>query len=124
MALAGGQVIQKGEAPSPTGSAAAAGRPSFTVRKVRYVCGPSVRSMRTPCAGSSERTIAMPHHPLKLHVLVVEDDLDTAQSFATILKLWGHLASVATEPANALRLAEQARPDVIFLDIGLPQMDG
>jgi len=66
----------------------------------------------------------MPHTPLKLRVLVVEDDPDTALSFATLLELWGYLAGVATEPAKALRLAEQARPDVIFLDIGLPDMDG
>ena len=62
----------------------------------------------------------MSHTPLKLRVLLVEDEPDTALTFSTLFHHWGHLASVAKEPTAALRLAEQSVPDVIIVDIGLP----
>ena len=66
----------------------------------------------------------MPHTLLKLRVMVVEDEPDTASTISQLLQLWGHLVQVATEPAAALRLAEQSAPDVFILDVGLPGMDG
>jgi CheY-like chemotaxis protein len=59
-----------------------------------------------------------------LCVLVVDDDRDTADSFAALLQLWGHRPLVAYDGPAALHAAQAGRPDVVLLDIGLPGMDG
>jgi PAS domain S-box-containing protein len=58
-------------------------------------------------------------------VLVVDDNVDSALSMRMVLrKLWGQESEVAHEGEEALEKAEQFRPDVILLDIGLPGMSG
>ena len=59
-----------------------------------------------------------------LHVLVVEDNVDAADSLSLLLRLYGHEVQVARTGPMALEMASAARPDVILLDIGLPGMDG
>jgi CheY-like chemotaxis protein len=59
-----------------------------------------------------------------LRVLVVDDDRDTADTFALMLKLWGHYPLVAYRGEDALRLSGDQRPDAALLDLGLPDMDG
>jgi CheY-like chemotaxis protein len=59
-----------------------------------------------------------------LDVLVVEDDRDTADSVALLLRLHGHAYRVARTGPDALRMAEQQPPDVVLLDIALPGLDG
>ncbi|MCI0700534.1 MAG: response regulator [Planctomycetia bacterium] len=50
--------------------------------------------------------------------------MDGAESLATLLELAGHEVRTATDGPAALKVAEEFRPDVILLDIGLPGMDG
>jgi signal transduction histidine kinase len=57
-------------------------------------------------------------------VLVVDDNRDAAESLAMLLRLKGHEVVVAGNGDAALRAAETQEPDVVFLDIGLPGMDG
>ncbi len=59
-----------------------------------------------------------------LNVLVVDDNADAAESLALILQMDGHVARVAHDGLRALELQEQFRPQVVFLDIGMPEMDG
>jgi len=59
-----------------------------------------------------------------VHVLVVEDDEDTAASLTMLLRLYGHDVEVAVNGPNALRAARTNPPDVVLLDIALPKMDG
>ena len=59
-----------------------------------------------------------------LHVLVVEDNVDSADSLSLLLRLYGHEVQIARTGPSALELAAAARPDVVLLDIGLPGMDG
>jgi len=59
-----------------------------------------------------------------MRILVVDDNVDAADSLALILELRGHTAATAYGGARALELAREAAPDVVFLDIGLPEMDG
>ena len=63
-------------------------------------------------------------HLQQLRILVVDDNKDAAESLAILLELWGHEARRAHDGATALQLGASYRPDVIFLDIGLPGMDG
>jgi CheY-like chemotaxis protein len=63
-------------------------------------------------------------NPLSLRILVVEDLRDSADSLGLLLKLWGYEAEVTYDGEHALAAASSAPPDVVFLDIGLPGMDG
>jgi len=60
----------------------------------------------------------------RISVLVVDDDPDTADSMADVLRLSGFAPRVARCGADALRLAEESAPDAVLLDIGLPGMTG
>ena len=57
-------------------------------------------------------------------VLVVDDNSDAADSVAILLAGAGHEVRVAYSGNSALELAVDYRPDVVLLDIGLPEMDG
>src|SRR5579883_3426786 len=57
-------------------------------------------------------------------VLIIEDERDTADSLAALLRLEGFDVEVAYTGADGLRATEQAAPDVVLLDLGLPGMDG
>jgi DNA-binding response OmpR family regulator len=60
----------------------------------------------------------------RLRVLVVEDDPDCAEITALLLGAWGHDAEVARDGAGALEAARRGPPDVVLLDLGLPDMSG
>lgn len=57
-------------------------------------------------------------------ILVVDDNVDAAEMLATMLELRGHETRIAHDGPDALAAAKEVHPDVIFLDIGLPGMDG
>ncbi|RSZ60761.1 response regulator [Massilia atriviolacea] len=59
-----------------------------------------------------------------LRILVVDDNVDAASILATLLEFGGHQVTVAHSGAAALDLAALAPPQVVFLDIGLPDMSG
>jgi PAS domain S-box-containing protein len=67
---------------------------------------------------------ALDGHEGGSHILIVDDNLDAAQSLADILRALGHRVEVAHEPRSALALAERDWPQVFILDIGLPDIDG
>jgi CheY-like chemotaxis protein len=57
-------------------------------------------------------------------VLVVDDNVDAAESLAALLQLEGHDTRIAHDGDTALRIAAEFRPRVVFLDIGMPGKDG
>lgn len=57
-------------------------------------------------------------------LLVVDDNHDAAISLAMLLRMLGHEVEVANDGRSALEMAPAIRPSVIFLDIGMPGMDG
>ena len=57
-------------------------------------------------------------------VLVVDDNIDSAQTMSTSLQLEGFEADVAYDGETAIGRAVAFRPDVVLLDIGLPGMSG
>jgi CheY-like chemotaxis protein len=59
-----------------------------------------------------------------LRVLVVDDNADAAQMLAALLEVQGHAVSVEYDARGALARAHDEHPDVLLLDIGLPDMDG
>src|SRR5262249_28850764 len=57
-------------------------------------------------------------------ILVVDDNRDSADSLAMLLRLGGHDVRTAHDGRQALVVAATYRPDLVLLDIGLPGMDG
>jgi signal transduction histidine kinase/ActR/RegA family two-component response regulator len=61
-----------------------------------------------------------PHHC----ILIVDDNEASAETLAMMLEAKGHEVRVAHEGNSALRVAASMQPDLILLDLGLPEMDG
>lgn len=66
--------------------------------------------------------LSRPHTTFR--VLIVEDNRDAAEMLRLLVSLYGHTTLVAHDGAAALSAAIRFAPDVIFLDIGLPVMNG
>jgi PAS domain S-box-containing protein len=61
---------------------------------------------------------------LGLRVLVVDDNCDSADSVGVLLRMMGADVTVCYSALKALALIDEVRPDIAFLDIGMPVMDG
>ena len=57
-------------------------------------------------------------------MLVVDDNVDAAETLADLLDLWGHPVRTVRDGAAALEQAGSFLPAVVLLDIGLPGIDG
>jgi len=57
-------------------------------------------------------------------ILIVDDNVDSADSLACLLKMDGHSIRVANTASAALAAQAEFLPDIMFLDIGLPEMNG
>ncbi len=77
---------------------------------------------REDARGSTNRRIDPPVKRRRL--LVVDDNADGAEMLATMLELLGHDAEIAFDGPAALQAIREHRPDLVFLDIGLPGMSG
>jgi CheY-like chemotaxis protein len=58
------------------------------------------------------------------HVLVIEDNLDSVHILSLLLRDMGHIVDYAINGYVGLELAKKLQPEFIFLDIGLPGMNG
>jgi signal transduction histidine kinase/ActR/RegA family two-component response regulator len=83
-----------------------------------------------PSAGHAEGSVPASAHDANsassraYRVLVVDDNVDSAGSMAALLQLSGNETRVAYDGLQALQTAEAWRPEIIFLDIGLPRLNG
>jgi PAS domain S-box-containing protein len=89
----------------------------------------SVFTVRLPLAGqdrpappSAAREPSAP--PAGLRLLVVDDNRDAAETLSALLGAMGHSAPVAADGYQALRMIASLRPQLVFLDIGMPGMSG
>ena len=57
-------------------------------------------------------------------ILVVDDSIDAAEIVGALLEHSGHAVHLAHDGASAIAAALQVQPDIVFLDIGLPDMSG
>lgn len=90
----------------------------------------SVLTVQLPAAEPEHRQVApdADHEPAPAaslpRILVVDDNHDAADSLAALLEIIGAHAAVAHDGQTALEMLTAQRPDVVFLDIGMPHMDG
>jgi CheY-like chemotaxis protein len=89
---------------------------SFTVRLP--LAQPAAAAL--PQAGEA----AAPGASAGLRILVTDDNIDAADSLAALLEAGGHAVRTAYDGEQALRLAPEFAPELAFLDIGMPGMDG
>lgn len=61
---------------------------------------------------------------IRRRVLIVDDNVDAADTLSEILSTFGLHTAIAHDGARALEIAREFKPDVALLDIGLPTMDG
>jgi two-component system CheB/CheR fusion protein len=60
----------------------------------------------------------------KRRILVVDDNVDSAESMAMLLRAMGHDVHTAHDGVSALEKADAHKPEIVLLDIGLPGMSG
>jgi signal transduction histidine kinase len=85
---------------------------TFTVRLPR-IAAPAVDLPLSPAPPTRQRRI-----------LVVDDNVDAADSLVMLLQLDGHDVEAAYGGAEAIEAVHRRQPQMVFLDIGLPEMDG
>jgi CheY-like chemotaxis protein len=66
----------------------------------------------------------LPARSIRRRVLVVEDNTDVRDGLVELCQMWGHDVFTAGEGLEGVRLALEQRPDIAFIDIGLPGIDG
>lgn len=74
-------------------------------------------------AGSTQAALEAAK-PARRRILVVDDNVDAAESLAVILRGSGHEVHVAHDGREGLRIARTVRPELVLLDIAMPQMNG
>ena len=60
----------------------------------------------------------------QLSVVLIDDSEDVRELMAELLRGWGHRVEVAPDGESGSELALRCRPDIAFVDIGLPKLDG
>jgi len=108
------------------------------VRGLAELHGGSAAAASDGLGRGSEFTVRLPLEPapqlaapaprvrpvLRYRVLVIEDNLDAADSLKELLELWGHEVKVAYDGPAGIALAREFRPELVLCDIGLPGMSG
>jgi CheY-like chemotaxis protein len=97
--------------------------PSDKAAGIHAAAGAGEIGERSPRPSTaSEEASALTAEPRR--VLIVEDNVDTANTLSMLLSMRGHLTSVAYSAEEALACAEDFAPDIVLLDIGLPRTNG
>jgi len=90
----------------------------FTVKLQRLADSPALAA-----AGDSPR-LSSTAPARVLRILVVDDNIDAAESLALMLESDGHTVTRANDARSAIAHARSESPDAMLLDIGLPDIDG
>ena len=75
-------------------------------------------------AGSAQASAQVAGGGTRLRILVTDDNVDAALTLAALLEMHGHALRTAHDGPEALRIATEFQPQVVFLDIGMPGMSG
>ena len=87
-------------------------------------------SVRLPLCASPSSVVELPDRAGSLHrsarrrILVADDNIDGAESLRLNLEIQGHDARAVFDGAAAVSLADEFRPEIMVLDLGMPKLDG
>jgi CheY-like chemotaxis protein len=84
----------------------------------------TLRALADRCDSAPAPGAAIPDETLTRRILVVDDNIDSAEVLGTLLEQLGHEVFVAYTGARAIEVAHERRPDVILLDLALPDVSG
>jgi diguanylate cyclase (GGDEF)-like protein len=85
---------------------------------------PAPSSYVSPATPLQQETLPLPSAAAPLKVLIVEDDKDTQVLMGHVVKGMGYDVSAASSGREALQLVRALPPDIVLLDIMMPEMDG
>jgi signal transduction histidine kinase/CheY-like chemotaxis protein len=85
---------------------------------------PLAEAPQTDAAASATRLATPPAAAGTIDIVVADDNVDFASSFAAMLRLDGHRVRVAHDGRTALQAIDEHAPSVAFLDVGMPRMNG
>lgn len=77
-----------------------------------------------PIAAATDVKKPLKRRDREVRILIVDDNVDAAKTLAMLLDYNDHSVRVAESGINALRIVAEFKPDIVFLDIGMPGMDG
>jgi signal transduction histidine kinase/CheY-like chemotaxis protein len=84
--------------------------------------------VRLPLMAMAERELTAVEHDVPgcrgCRVLVADDNPDAVEMMSVMLEVKGHIVRVAGDGAGAVTVAAEFEPNIAFLDIGMPRMDG
>ena len=85
--------------------------------------------VRLPLSKSSEAVVSIVDDSLAVdltskRILVIDDNIDAAESLAILLEITGHISRTAHDGMTGIELAAEFEPEIILLDIGLPDING
>lgn len=106
----GGSIEARSEGPGK-GSEFIVRLPALAQRAAKRV--PTAQPLPAPASKAAAR-----------RVLVVDDNLDVAESLAMLLRLDGNEVHTAHDGTEAIEKAAESRPEIVLLDLGLPTMNG
>jgi CheY-like chemotaxis protein len=84
----------------------------------------SHRAQTGLCRRETNSTMNALGSPDTMRVLVVDDDRDTTDCMSLLLRHLGHEAHVANEGGEAIEQAPRIRPDLMLVDLGMPEISG
>lgn len=90
----------------------------FWVRIPRLMGEEASASPEEPEAGSQ------PQHSSRKRVLIVDDNSASVETMSMAVEMFGHETQTARDGVEAIEVAEQFRPEIILMDIGMPRMNG
>lgn len=83
---------------------------------------------RSPRQDTAKMSVLMPsdsaEQVVARRVLIIDDNEDSRDVLTRFLQLSGHVVCAATDGVDALAIATEFRPDVVFVDLCMPVMDG
>jgi len=74
--------------------------------------------------GAAEEIVRIQSAPSSTRILIADDNVDGARSLAMVLELSGYATRTAHDGVEALSIADEFRPDIVLLDLGMPNLDG
>ena len=85
---------------------------------------PALQEVSALTVAEGQREPDILEAPTPRRILIVEDNVDAASSLATLLRAMGHRVHAAHDGIAAVETIPMLRPEIVILDIGLPEMDG